>query len=163
MSMRLRTIGRRGYFQPVAQQDTRGLARDLLRGFLRDGNDLGSMDEALPVLTEFLSQVAAPDFVCVMEGGPAALDISYPGVEGLAKAWGEWGEAFATVTAELEDTRESEHHLVVLVNQVAVTRHDGVEISQPSALVFEFNDEGQVARAEFHLDQQAALRTAGLG
>ena len=34
--------------------------------------------------------------------------------------------------------------------------------SHPSALVFEFNDQGQVTRAEFHLDQAEALRRAGL-
>jgi hypothetical protein len=146
----------------MAQQDTREAARVMLMSFLREGNDLGSMEDALPALTGFLSHTAAPDFVCVMEGGPVALNISYPGVDGLAKAWSEWGEAFATVRAELEGVRESERHFVILVNQIATTRHDGVEISQPSALVFEFNDQGQVTRAEFHLDQAAALRTAGL-
>jgi hypothetical protein len=144
------------------QQDTREAAREMLMTFLREGNDLGSMDDALPAMTGFLSQTAAPDFVCVMEGGPSSFDISYPGVDGLAKAWGEWGEAFATVRAELEGVRESDRHFVILVNQIATTRHDGVDISQPSALVFEFNDQGQVTRAEFHLDQAAALRRAGI-
>ena len=146
----------------MGQTDVRDAARQMLMSFLREENDLGSMEDALPALTGFLSQTAAPDFVCVMEGGPSSFDISYPGVDGLAKAWGEWGEAFATVRAELEDVRESERHFVVLVNQIATTRHDGVEISHPSALVFEFNDQGQVTRAEFHLDQAEALRRAGL-
>jgi hypothetical protein len=146
----------------MAQQDIREAAREMLMSFLREGNDLGEMDEALPAITGFLSQTAAPDFVCVMEGGPTGFDISYPGVDGLVKAWGEWAEAFATVRAELEGVRETERHFVILVNQIATTRHDGVEISQPSALVFEFNDQSQVSRAEFHLDQAAALRTAGL-
>ncbi len=134
----------------------------MLTSFLREGNDLGSMDDALPAITRFLSQVAAPDFICVMEGGPSSFDISYPGIDGVAKAWAEWGEAFATVRAELEGVRETERHFVILVNQIATTRHDGVEISQPSALVFEFNEHHQVTRAEFHLDQAAALRTASL-
>jgi hypothetical protein len=50
---------------------------------------------------------------------------------------------------------------VILVNQVAITRHDRVEISQPSAMVLEFAGE-QVSRLEFHLDRNAALRAAGL-
>ena len=35
-------------------------------------------------------------------------------------------------------------------------------MSQPSAMLFEFNDAGQIARAEFHLDRVEALRVAGL-
>jgi hypothetical protein len=65
------------------------------------------------------------------------------------------------VHAELEEMLETDRHVVLLVDQVAVTRSHGVEISQPSAMVFEFAD-GRVTRLEFHLDRESALRVAGM-
>lgn len=145
----------------MADPDAKELARDVLAGFISGENDMGYMDEALPQLTTYIEAVAAPDFTCVMVGMPPTPPIVYEGVDGLARAWGDWGEAFEKVRAELQEVRESEDHLVVLVNQVATTRHHGVEISQPSAMVFAF-EAGRVKRAEFHLDRDQALRSAGI-
>jgi hypothetical protein len=49
----------------------------------------------------------------------------------------------------------------VLVDQVATTRHGSVEITQPSAMVFAYEN-GLVNRVEFHLDRDAALAVAGV-
>lgn len=145
----------------MADPDAKALAYDVLSAMVKDGNDLGYMEEALPQLTAFISEIAAPDFVCVMVGAPPAPEAIYHGIDGIAEAWSDWGEAFEKVRAELEEVRESDDHIVVLVKQIAVTRHQGVEITQPSAMVFAF-EAGRLARLEFHLDRDAALRSAGI-
>ena len=83
-------------------------------------------------------------------------------MEGIEAAWQDYGSAFEGVRARLVEIRESDDHTVVIVDQQAKTRHGGVEISQPSAMLFAF-DGGRVKRVEFHLDRSEALRVAGLG
>lgn len=124
---------------------------------------LGTMDEMLPPLTMFLDEFAASGFECAMCALPPTPEVVYPGVEGVQRGWTDFSEMFEGVRADLQEIRESPRGLVVLVNQVARTRTGGVEISQPSAMAFLFDAEGRVARLEFHLDQQAALRSAGIG
>ena len=123
--------------------------------------DLGEMEDALPSLTAYVAEHATPDFVCVLVPMPPTPAITYPGVDGVARAFGDWGETFSSLRAVLERVVESEAHMVLLVEQIGVTRHGDVEVSQPSAIVWEFRD-GGVARAEFHLDRAEALRVAGL-
>jgi hypothetical protein len=142
--------------------DNRALARELVETFVGHGGDMGTMKETLGPLTAMLQQTAGPGFEVVMQGLPPSPPMTYPGVEGLVKAWADYGEAFNEVRAVLEETRESDTHLVLLVDQLAVTHHDSVEISQPSAMLFEFDDEDRIVRAEFHLDRAEALRVAGL-
>jgi hypothetical protein len=142
--------------------DTRALARELIETFVGDGGDMGTMKETLGPLTAMLQEAAGPAFEVVMQGLPPTPALTYPGVEGLQKAWADYGEAFDEVRAVLQEIRESDTHLVLLVDQVAVTHHDRVEISQPSAMLFEFDDQDRIARAEFHLDRAEALRVAGL-
>lgn len=96
-----------------------------------------------------------------MVGIPPTAPLEFEGIEGLAAAWGDYGEAFEEVRAELDEVLESENHVVILVNQVAITRHDGVQITQPSAMVLEFAGD-RVQRLEFPLDREVALRAAGL-
>lgn len=145
----------------MGDPDVKTLFREGFAETLGAEHDLASMEDLLPPLTAFISQFAAPDFACVMVGQPPTPPITHRGVEGLAEAWRDWSEAFERVRVELEQVRESEHHIAMLVNQVAVTRHGGVEIRQPSAMVLAFEG-GQVARLEFHLDREAALRSAGI-
>ena len=47
----------------MADHDPKALALEALSGMLWDESDLGCMEDALPALTAFLSEVAAPDFV----------------------------------------------------------------------------------------------------
>jgi hypothetical protein len=65
------------------------------------------------------------------------------------------------VRADAEEIREAGSAVVLFVNQIAVTRHGGVEMTQPSAMLWLFEN-GLVARLEFHLDRKAALRAGGL-
>jgi ketosteroid isomerase-like protein len=146
----------------MGDPDLKQVVRDWLTEIAGEDSDLGTMEEALGALTPVLEQYAAPGFAFVMRGLPPTPPVThYEGVAGLADAWGDYAEAFETVRPRLEDVRESEDHLVVLVDQVAVTKHGGVEIHQPSAMVIRFEDD-RVAAIELHLDCDEALRTAGL-
>ena len=145
----------------MAESEAKARALEVLGGFVGEGSDLGAMDDVLPVLTAFLSEVAADDFVCTMVGRPPLGDVTYPGIDGLAEAWHGWGEMFETVRAVLEEVRDSDDHIVLLVDQIATTRHDAVEIRQPSAMLWRF-DGAQVSAVEFYLDQDRALSAAGL-
>ena len=145
----------------MADPDLQALLRTVLTELAGEAGDLGYMHESLPALTSFIGEFAAPGFVCLMRGLPPTPPTSHPGVEGITTAWNDYGGAFERVRAGLVDIRESPTHTVVIVDQVATTRHGGVQISQPSAMVFEFAD-GQIARVEFHLDRAEALRVAGL-
>ena len=146
----------------TSEPDLKTRFRDLILELAGDDHDLGTIQEALPPLTAFASEYAAPGFVCVMAGLPPTPPIEWPGVDGIAEAWDDYGGSFEYSRAHLVEVRESETHVVVLIDQHVKTRHGGVEMSQPSAMVFEFSGE-QVTRVEFHLDQTQALRVAGLG
>ena len=145
----------------MEDQDAKAALREALETLRGDGPDMGAMQDAVPLLTAFLSKFAAPDFVCVMVPIPPTPGVAYPGVDGLRRAWDDWGGTFASVRAEFEEILESNAHLVMLVKQIAVTRHGGVELTQPSAMVWSF-EAGRVARLEFHLDRGAALRAGEL-
>ena len=145
----------------MAEPDAKAVAHRTLSEILDGGGDLGYMEETLPQLTALAAELAAPDFVCVLAGIPPTPEQEFPGVEGIARAWSDYGAAWEKVRAELEEVRETDDHIVLLVTQVATTRHQGVEISQPSAMVFAFED-GRLTRLEFHLDRAHALRRAGI-
>jgi ketosteroid isomerase-like protein len=146
----------------MAEPDLQTRFREVMQEMAGDDGDLGYMHESLPALTAFAREFAAPDFTCVMAGLPPAPPTTFEGVEGIETAWQDYGSAFEGVRARLVEIRESDDHTVVIVDQQAKTRHGGVEISQPSAMVFAFDGE-RVRRVEFHLDRAEALRVAGLG
>ena len=146
----------------MVEPDAKFLLREAIEAIAGAENDMGEMEDMLPALTLYLDEFAAADFECAMRGMPPTPPAIYPGVEGVAKGWADFGEAFAGIRAELEEIREAERGLVVLVNQIATTRTGGLEISQPSAMAFLFDDAGRVGRLEFHLDQAEALRVAGV-
>ena len=129
---------------------------------LLDGDrDMGEMERTLPPLTNYLRLFAASSFVCAMVPLPPTPAVEYEGVDGVADAWRDWGAAFASVRAEAEDLYQSGDATILFVNQIAVTRHGGVEMTQPSAMLWLFED-GLVTRLEFHLDREAALRAGGI-
>jgi ketosteroid isomerase-like protein len=146
----------------AADPDLQARFRNVIVALAGDDGDLGYMDESLPALMAFAREFAAPDFECIMCGLPPAPPTTFPGVDGIERAWNDYGSAFERVRAKLAEIRESDTHTVVLVDQHATTRHGGVAISQPSAMLFAFA-EGQLSRIEFHLDRAQALRVAGVG
>ena len=124
-------------------------------------HDLGEMLGMARGLAELIRPYAAPDFECVMAPLPPTPSVSFPGVDGIERAWREFGEGFARVTAELESITESDSAVVMLVSQSIVTAHGGVEMSQPGTLVIVVDGE-RVKNVQFHLDREAALRAGGL-
>lgn len=139
--------------------DARGLLRYALDQFRAGAVPEGA--DSLSAVREYLAACAVPDFVCIMQPIPPTPPQVHRGLEGFDAAWSDYGGAFETMRIEFEEVLESEEHIVSFGNQIATTRHGGVEISQPSALLFAFED-GLVSRIEFHIDRDAALRAAGL-
>jgi ketosteroid isomerase-like protein len=150
----------RGYFPAVADPDAKALLKLALEEMLADPSRWDTRN-SLPALREFLEQVAAPDFVCVMRGLPPTPPTTRPGLEGFDESWRDYGETFESLRIELEEFHDAPDHLVTFATQIATTRHGGVEIRQPSAMAFAFEG-GLVKRVEFHLDRDEALRSAGI-
>ena len=108
---------------------------------------------------EVLVGAVTDDFECVMIT-PFRSD-AYRGAEGFSAAWRDWLQPYSSFTAQIEDIVERDDLVVFLARQRAVTRHDGVEIENPSASLWRFRD-GKLARVEFYLDRAHGLRAAGL-
>ncbi|HEX6116679.1 MAG TPA: nuclear transport factor 2 family protein [Solirubrobacterales bacterium] len=108
-------------------------------------------------LIAVLGPLADDDFVCAM----VAFDVAreFRGLEGVKTAWSDWLEAYSELVFRIEEVREVGENVLMIVTQVGVTRHDAVEVSQPSAAVWMFRGE-RLRRVEFHLDRRAAERSA---
>ena len=145
----------------MVEPDPQVLLRTFLAELAGADGDLGYMHESLPAMTEFVKEFAAPGFECVMRGLPPTPPVTHAGIGGIEAGWRDYGSAFEGVAAKLVEIRESDVHTVVIVDQQAKTRHGGVPISQPSAMVWAFEN-GRITRVEFHLDRIEALRVAGL-
>lgn len=144
-------------FERVSEPTAKELLLGTLGPLVSDETDLVA---ALPALMEFARAYASPTFVCAMFPLPPTPAVEYPGADGLERAWRDWAETFESVRVEAEDLRDRETAVVLLAEQIAVTRHGSVEIRQPSAMAWLFSDR-QLERLEFHLDREAALRAGG--
>ncbi len=91
--------------------------------------------------------------------GDSAFSTEFRGRDGLQETWADWLDAFIRVRLELEAIEEIGENVLTFVNQTGTTRH-GVDVEQPSAAVWQFQD-GLLVRIEFHLDRDAARRSAG--
>jgi ketosteroid isomerase-like protein len=98
------------------------------------------------------------DFVVVMTG-PGGFEGRWEGTDGLREAWLDWLTAFERVTLEIESVEDVGDNVLALARQVGVSRHDGIELEQPSAAVWKFRGD-RAYRLEFHLDRELALRSA---
>jgi len=145
----------------MSQPDPREALRDALTGLANGDRDLGETVSMAGALAELIRPYASPDFTCLMAGLPPTPPVSYPGVDGIVRAWQDFGQTFRSVRAELDRVVETDKALIMLVRQTAVTEHGGVEMSQPGALVVEIEGE-HVSNVQFHLDQTEALRAGGI-
>ena len=145
----------------MASPDAKNALVDVLSAVLEGDREMGEMEAIVPNLVDYLRVFARSDFVCAMVAIPPNPAVEYPGVDGVAEAWRDWGATFERVRGEAVDLREGDDAVAFLVNQIVVTKHGGVEMTQPSAMLWLFED-GLVRRLEFHLDQGAALRAGGL-
>jgi ketosteroid isomerase-like protein len=107
-----------------------------------------------------IESIATDDFTC----GMVAFDVTqeFTGTEGVKAAWRDWLEAYSELRFRIGEFREVGENVLMLVDQVGITRHDAVEVEQPSAAVWMFRD-GRLRRVEFHLDRSAAERAAQSG
>jgi len=83
------------------------------------------------------------------------------GDEGHAESWRDWLAPFDSFRIEFEELAEGPDGVVQMVRQVGVPHGSSAEIVAPGAAVFKFRD-GRIARIEFHLSRERALRSAGL-
>jgi hypothetical protein len=119
-------------------------------------------DEATLRVVEVLAELAEPGFEVVMIGPAyASAVIEASGLEGFRAAWLEWTSAFESYRIDLERMIDAGDRVVSLVNMVGRTKTGGVEVQAPGAAVWTVVD-GRVRQVEFHLDRDAALRSAGL-
>ena len=89
----------------------------------------------------------------------------YTGLAGFVEGWRDWVEPYSSYELALEDLIDLGERVVSLVRVVAVTRHDGVELTHAPAAIWTFRD-GRVVDVAFHLDREEALaeaRAAGGG
>jgi len=133
---------------------------EVLRSLADAGGDMGEMSDAVPLLTAYAERFGVPAFTCTMHAIPPTPPVEYPGVEGIERAIRDWNEAYTTLRVTLDEVVELEQAMVLLIEQVGLTRHGGVEVSQPSAMVWKLRD-GRLTRLELHLDRDEALRSAG--
>jgi ketosteroid isomerase-like protein len=132
-----------------------------LRAATEDGA-MPALGEAFPAaaalarLAEGIAPLAAPDLVCVMVGAPG-VETTLPGLDGLRRAWEDWGETFSELDIVVDAVAAVPAGALVLTRQLGVTRHGGIRMEQPSAMLMRLH-EGRVAAIEFHLDRDLARR-----
>jgi ketosteroid isomerase-like protein len=112
-------------------------------------------------LTTAIEDIAVPDLMCVMIGPDPAFRTEYQGVEGLIEGWTDWLSPYESFRMEIEDVIEAADAVVTIVRQFGTPTGGGPELEAQSAAVWWMRD-GRLARVEFHLDRQLALRAAGL-
>lgn len=84
----------------------------------------------------------------------------YEGLAGFVEGWRDWVEPYTRYEMSTERLVDRGDRVVSLVNVVAVTRHDRVQITHSPAAVWTFRD-GVVVEAEFYLDREQALEAVG--
>ncbi len=111
-------------------------------------------------MAEIIRQRAHPEFVTLMTS-ESAVPTEWRGVEGFKEALTDWISPYESFRLELEETIVMEDKIVFLARQVATTKHAAVEVVTESATIW-WLDGRQIRQAVFYLDQQAALKAAGL-
>ena len=120
----------------------------------------GERDVDQALLEEIGDSVAAisVDEITGAMIGDSAFTTEFRGRDGLQETWADWLDTFVRVRLDLEEVEEVGENVVTFVNQTGTTRH-GVDVEQPSAAVWKFDD-GLLTRVEFHLDRDAARASA---
>jgi ketosteroid isomerase-like protein len=123
---------------------------------LGDEESLEAKRAAVDPLVEpdFEVEMIAPDYA-------AAEPLVGRGIDGYVKVWREWLAPYESYTAELEAYHDAGDRVVMFVRQVGRPRLGSVPVEAESAVVFTFRA-GKLARLEFHLERESAMRAAGL-
>jgi hypothetical protein len=146
----------------VSAEDVRVIER--IQASIADGDVVAALDsdQAGPDVRRLFVELAEPDFETAMVG-PAytSARLEYTGFEGFAEAWREWTSPFESYEIEVEQMIDADGQVVSLVEMSGRTRTGGAEITAPGAAVWTLVD-GRLRKVEFHIDQNVALRAAGL-
>jgi ketosteroid isomerase-like protein len=122
---------------------------------------LADDDESQRAL-EAVEPLVEPDFEIKMVGPDYTPQrVTDRGFEGFRTAWLDWTSPFEVFRIDIDEVIDAGDHVVNLGRQTATTKTGGVEVNADAAAVMTFRD-GKIARMEFHLDREAALRSAGL-
>jgi ketosteroid isomerase-like protein len=108
-----------------------------------------------------LRQIADPAFeTCMFDLAGTAT--CRHGLEGYVELWQQWMEAFDRFSYEQSDEPVADGDVVVnFVRQRGRIRGSDAEVTSDGAAVWFFRD-GRLIRLEFHIDREAALRSAGI-
>jgi SnoaL-like protein len=108
-----------------------------------------------------ISEIAHPDLETVMVA-PAGDPTIRNGVAGYIALWTDWVGAFDRfVLEEVDEPRVNGDVVVNFVRQRGTLAGSEAEVVAEGAAVWFFR-QGRLARIEFHLERDAALRAAGM-
>ncbi|TMK99257.1 MAG: nuclear transport factor 2 family protein [Actinobacteria bacterium] len=94
--------------------------------------------------------------------GRRGLTMGGHGIEGLIAAWCDWLHPWETYWTQVEDfTDAGDDRVLVLVRDHGRLRGSDSEVENIGASVWSLR-EGKIARIEFHLNREEALKAVGL-
>ena len=127
-----------------------------------NGNWVTAMadEDGVRARLDSLREVAWPDLEIAMVG-PGGFTGVFHGIDGFREAWDDWLRPFDRYAVEIEELRVLGKHLVALARHEATPKGTEATVEGTAAAVMTFRD-GRLARIEFNLDRDAALRAAGL-
>ena len=117
-------------------------------------------EEGVRARLDSLREIAWPDLETAMTG-PGGFTGLFHGIDGFREAWDDWLLPFDRYTVEIEELRLRGQHVVALARHEATPKGTQATVEGAAAAVMTFRD-GRLARIEFNLDPEAALRAAGI-
>ena len=132
---------------------------DLVSDLVPAGSALEG-ERGIEMMAAVLTEYADPEFVTVMVA-ESGVPQEYSGVDGFREALRDWISPYARFRLVIDRAIVREDRILFLARQLASTKHDGVELETASAALWSLEG-GKVAQTTFYLDQQQALRAAGL-
>ena len=115
-------------------------------------------EPALDAVRTRIRERVGDEFEVTMIGG---VNLEGRGFDALIDAFRDWLAPYLSYSVEWEGVVDGGDRVVALVRQVGVIATTGAPINARSGVVFAF-DRGRLARMEFHIDRDEALRSAGL-
>jgi SnoaL-like domain len=119
-------------------------------------------DETVRATSTALGPLVDPELTIEMVGPEYVRQrLTYEGIDGYIEAWQDWLTPYESYRAETEEFIDAGDKVVLLVRQLGQTKTGSVPIEAHSAVVFTFRA-GKLARLEFYLDRDRAMKAAGL-
>jgi ketosteroid isomerase-like protein len=127
------------------------------------GQDLKTtLDDAVwAALGEIVDPEAETRFVDAEGGALGDMRVPLRGIEGARAGWGEWLEPWEQFRIYFEKNLDAGDGRVVSLVELRGRVRGGIEISQPGASIIHVRD-GRIVAMHFYMDQEQAVRDAGL-